>query len=364
MEEQAPAPPITSYEKALEALDISPHQLPPDPFAPSCNQFRLRPSEEAAIFIQRYLNPPPPWGLKINLSRTFLGPEKCLKLGQKLILNRTVTYLDLSMCDLEEKMSKDFFFCIERNFTLRHLNVNGNAIRDTGAIAAAKCIGNLESLHMASNEITDIGALAIADAVRVSGKIKTLSLRSNDITIYGLYKIMDALEPSLGLMPPEVQTLIAEKESPAPPPTETLSEPPESKRASVISGGVSGRQKEDGPPNPESGAAAAVGGEGPSKRVSETPVMGEAAPHSRRATVGDAESSGKPAVEKDDKAEKGEEEEEEEIPYNETLHTLWVDYNEPFPEQVLKNLNVILSKRIPQPPPGLLKKKGKGKKKK
>eukprot|EP00796_Vickermania_ingenoplastis_P010207 gene10207-7151_t len=313
---------ITSYEKALNAMDICPWQLPRDMFAPSVNQFRLRPSEEAAIAIQKYLNPPPPWGIKINLSRSFLGAEKCLRLGQKLILSKCVTYLDISMCDLEEKFAKDFFFCVERNSVLLHLNVNGNAVKDAGACAAAKCIGRLETLHIASNEITDVGAIAFADAIRVSGTIKTLNIRSNNISVYGLYKIMDALEPVFDQMPIEVQELVTQKEGPK---RETL--------------------QEENPTSNNASASEEVKGDDAKEKEITTPAATEqeGSADTNGDTVDDLVLTGLNDIE--------DVEEEEEIPYNENLHTLWVDYNDPFPQEMLKTLNLILAKRFPQPPP-------------
>lgn len=316
---------VSSFEKALEILNVAPTHLPPDPLAPNSYQFRLRPSEEAAILCQRYLNPPPPWGIKINLSRTFLGPEKCLEISRKLIVNKCVTYLDLSLCDLGEKASGKFFTYLEGNVTLRHLNVNGNAIKDFGAIGAAKCIKNLETLHVSSNEITDEGAIAIGDAVRLSANIKTLSIRNNKITLYGLFKIMDALEPVIDLMPLDFQNRLQNKkknlsshETPIP-----LDENEE----------LSDEVLENSESVPRESSQENPGNVGTTIALTEEAEIFE------------------------------EEEEVEEIPYNETLHTLWVDYNEPFPEHVLKSLNMILAKRFPQPPPGLIKKK-KGKQKK
>lgn len=331
MEEQnAVVVPVGSYEKAIEAMDIYPNQLAPDPLAPSCNQFRLRPSEEAAILLQQYLNPPPPWGIKINLAQSFIGPEKCLRLGQKMILNRCVTFLDLSLCDLDEPTAEKFFRCLERNTTLLHLSVNGNALKDSGACAAARCVPNLETLHIASNEISDVGACAIATAVKTSGKIKTLNLRNNNITIFGLYKLMDALEPSLGFIPESMQHDILAKDA-------------------LLTG------KEL--PLEHISIVADVENAAEDKQSVEDDGLEEAPPLDIKEE--------EPVEKADDVAQESEaahvDEEEEEIPFNGSLHTLWVDYNDPFPEEVLKSLNLILTKRLPQPPPGAGKKKGKKK---
>lgn len=313
----------SSFEKALEVMCITPSQLPPDPLAPSCQQYRLRPSEEASILSNRYLNPPPPWGIKINLHRSFIGPEKCLQLARKMILNQTVTYLDLSMCDMEAQAAVEFFKYLEKNRTLKHLNVNGNRLKDDGACAAAKCISKLETLHIASNDVTDIGILAIADEVRISKSIKSLNVRNNHMTIYGLYKIMDALEPSFGLMPPDAQDFINAKE----------------KEVSTLLFKSSSTPHE-----------ASIEDE-----LLETVVEDSASTTGnslKNILVFDAENT-----EKEENNDEDKESVERGKRYNETLHTLWVDYNCTFPEEILKSLNTILAKRFPLPPPGTIKKK-------
>lgn len=181
------------FKQAIDTIEDS--TVAVDPNAPSCNAWRLRPSEEAAVLVERYLNPPPRWGKKIDLSLLFLGPEKCALIGRMLILNRTVTSLDLSMCDMQEEAAVNFFTCIKRNQCLKHLNVNGNNIGDKGAIAAAECICNLETLHMSCNNIHDNGAVAISSFLRMSNKIRSLNLRANRITAYGVYKLISSLEP-------------------------------------------------------------------------------------------------------------------------------------------------------------------------
>lgn len=325
---------VSSYEKALEVMCVIPSQLPVDPLSPSCHQFRLRPSEEAAILVNRFLNPPPPWGVKINLHRSFIGSEKCLQLGLKMILNQTVTFLDLSFCDLEEQAAEAFFMYLERNRTLKHLNVSGNNIKDSGACAAAKCVGNLETLHLASTEITDAGAIALADQVRESKTIKTLNIRNNHITMYGLYKLMDTLEPAFELMPSDIKELISLKEKEI---STTSSQSPSK---------INDTSAEDYP----------------LETITEEPIStNDQLPSGN--SVSDAEKVGKQENEIDKEQREDEEVcEEEEKSYNESLHTLWVDYNSFFPEEVMKSLNCILAKRFPVPPPGAIKKK-KGRKK-
>ncbi|CCW65570.1 unnamed protein product [Phytomonas sp. EM1] len=183
-----------SFEEAIRLIE---NESPQNEEKPSAkNKFRLRPSEELALLIADYLNPPPPRGTKINLSRSFLGSERCTFLGRKLNLSRTVTFLDISMCDIQEDAAERFFSLIKHNAVLRHVNINCNAIGDKGAVAAAECFAHLETLHASSNGITDCGASQIAEALVSSTTMKTLNLRCNKITKVGMTKLMQALDPS------------------------------------------------------------------------------------------------------------------------------------------------------------------------
>lgn len=208
------------FTEALAKIETG--VVPQDPDAPTLHKYRLRPSEEAAILAKLYECPPKPWGIKINLGGLFLGEAKCCTIGRKLILNTTVTYLDLSFCDMQENGSVEFFSCIRRNRTLRHLNLNGNYIGDKGAEAAASCLPQLESLHISSNSITDTGALAIIKALPLSKRIKHLNLRNNSITLEVIKQLISCLEPSestaelpdkLGVVVDEITLQIKEGEN-------------------------------------------------------------------------------------------------------------------------------------------------------
>ncbi|KAH9600514.1 Leucine-rich repeat [Trypanosoma melophagium] len=293
-----------AYKRVIEAIETA--AIPPDPDAPSCNMWRLRPSEEVAHAMQRYLNPPPRWGLNLSLSSMFLGSEKCISIGRKLILNNTVTTIDISMCDMQDKGAVEFFSCLKRNKCLKHLNVDGNYIGDKGAIAAAKCIQNLETLHMSCNDIHDEGAIAIASSLRISSKIKTINLRANRITFYGAYKLIDALEPIL----PRISLELAEK--------------------------ISARE---------------------SSRVTEgdevTSLSIKSYPAGLLEGSGDIDNDITPEGMVESK------ENNKDFPievYNETLHTLWLRENVDIPEDFFKLLDTILVKRFPQPPKGVSKK--------
>lgn len=290
----------TTFDRAIAAIETA--TCGPDEGAPSCNEYRLRPSEQAALLLDRSLHPPPPWGIKINMSRSFLGPEKCILLGKKLMLNKTVTYLDISMCDMQEEAGEKFFLCLQDNTMLKHLCVNGNYLGDRGAIAAAPCLKKLESFHCASNGITDVGAAALADGMRRSATLKTLSVRNNRITIEGIQKLIDAL-----LEPPADEA--------------AQEDPPAGDAENAESAG-----------NPESikNPPVILSGEGMEGEVlHDSPVEGP--------TKAEGDLTAADTI-------------VEEPTFNETLHTLWIDQNVAIPEDVFLQLATILAKRFPKPP--------------
>ncbi|KAG8344179.1 putative leucine-rich repeat protein (LRRP) [Trypanosoma vivax] len=281
------------YNRAIETIETA--VIAPHPDSTSCFASRLRPSEEAALIINCYLNPPPPWGIKLNCSSMFWGSEKCVNIAQKLILNHTVTSLDLSMCDLQENEAVVFFSCLRRNTCLKHLCMNGNCIGDKGAVAAAQCVGNLETLHMSCNGICDNGAVALASSLRQSEKIKTLNLRGNRISLYGAYMLVSALEAVLDLFSQNIRSSILAFDFVLCSSSELNSE----------------------------------------KLTKEREQMSMDKSDSKDCYVSVRANKEK---------------------LNESLHTLWLRHNDGIPEELFKVLDKVLSKRFPQPPKGISKK--------
>nr|CCD13743.1 unnamed protein product [Trypanosoma congolense IL3000] len=293
----------SAYKKVIETIEVA--TIAPDPSVPDIFAWRLRPSEEAIIAYNRSLNPPEPWGIKLNCSSMFWGADKCINIGRKLILNNNVTSLDISLCDMQEEGAVVFFSCLERNRCLRHLNVDGNFIGDRGAVAASKCIKNLETFHASCNNIHDAGAIALASSLLDSAVIKTLNLRGNRITAFGVYKLISALEPVFDTLPPALQVSISAEQEKYEAITEKL---------------VPTHRKQ----------------------LSSTELS------SSRFDVDESLLLMKECDQIDEKPEER---------LNTTLHTLWIRQNDDIPEELFKILEKILQKRVPQLQKGLSKKK-------
>ena len=78
------------------------------------------------------------------------------------------------------------------NNNLKVLDLNANEISFKGCEAIAKYLKSpncsLESLHLATNKVSDYGAKAIAQAISQNKSLVHLDLTYNDIKDYGLFQ--------------------------------------------------------------------------------------------------------------------------------------------------------------------------------
>lgn len=204
-----------AVEEAARAIHTA--TLPVNPKDPSNGilAWRLRPSEMRALAIQEFQEPPPEWGLKVNLANMYIGAQHTSTIAHALILNHTVTTVDLSCCDMGTNAAIELMHCLERNKTLKHLNISGNLIGPEGGVKAASSLLNkLETLHLACNELGDVGGAAIAEALRYSTTLKFLNLRGNHMRLYTLYSLMESLDPTLhSRLSDEMKTELASSRS-------------------------------------------------------------------------------------------------------------------------------------------------------
>ncbi|CAD2218393.1 hypothetical protein AGDE_13580 [Angomonas deanei] len=299
----------TSYDDAIAVLNI----VEPDPETKVLKP-RLRPSEEAALLVEKYNNPTPPWGKKISLAGSLLGKEKCLVIGRKLLLNSTVTFLDLSMCDMRDA-APEFFRCVARNNTLKHLSVNANYIGDEGAIAAAPSLLRLEELHLCSNQITDKGVDALCDVLRKSETMKTLTLRENQISVHGICKLIGALECVDELYSDSLKAVLAEHIAVG--------------KTDEVADNVNEEVATSNEDNKTDEAPSELDKNNEEKQPEDSQTPKKEAEH----------------------------------PFNTVLYTLWIQGNPGWNNEAQTILNTILAKRVPQPPKLPGKKKSKKAKK-
>ena len=110
-------------------------------------------------------------------------------LANSMLHNNCLVHLSLKACRLGDNGVKKLCHVLEvknrRNTRtpppLRHLDLAGNAITDTGAVALGRVLGQqhntlLEELILCWNGIADVGAQAIANALRTNTTLKKLDL--------------------------------------------------------------------------------------------------------------------------------------------------------------------------------------------
>ena len=79
------------------------------------------------------------------------------------------------------------------------MNLRGNEITDTGAIALASALEkspSMTTLDLSCNQITDAGAIALASAVKKNRSMTNLNLSENWITDAGAIALASAVEKS------------------------------------------------------------------------------------------------------------------------------------------------------------------------
>jgi hypothetical protein len=378
--------------------------LPTNPRDPSNGilAWRIRPSEMRATAVQDYLEPPPEWGLKVNLANMYIGPNHTRVIAHALILNHTVTTLDLSFCDMGTDAAIELAHCLERNTTLKHLNVTGNLIGPEGGASAASLLKKLETLHIACNELRDEGAAPIADALKASTTIKFLNVRGNNIRLHTLYRMIEALDPTVFTqLSDELKTELAtsraairEDEAKAKArkrqaakeattasqnhyPASHVSSPllttanigsPSSERGSVseIQGATPNLMRRQSVSsflassqnNGESSASPQESGFATKKGRSRHALSLE-----RAENDGDGTSRHSPATVAVERPLSPIGAPPAGAPKCSSCNALWVHGNlDPVPKELLDHLNKILTTRVPQPPDGLNAKKKKGKK--
>lgn len=130
--------------------------------------------------------------LKVNEALTSLAfhsmdlaNEERLLLGESLaatlLVNKTLTTLDLSSNSLRDNSATAIAEALQGNTTLTTLNFHGNKITDAGAVAIADAIANnqsLQELDLSNNRYTDITANAFIRSMKLNQFLTHLNLDS------------------------------------------------------------------------------------------------------------------------------------------------------------------------------------------
>ncbi|KAL1248329.1 hypothetical protein QQF64_021647 [Cirrhinus molitorella] len=166
----------------------------------------------------------------LSLADNSISSKGIKPLSRALLVNRTLTNLDLRGNNIGAKGAKTLCEALKMNQVLVSVNLQNNHIEDEGARALAevlqsnrklttlnvqkngigpegvKKIGEaltknqtLQDLNVSSNHLGDLGTVALAQALMVNHILHTLSLQSNSVSDRGIKALSHALQSNRGL---------------------------------------------------------------------------------------------------------------------------------------------------------------------
>jgi Ran GTPase-activating protein (RanGAP) involved in mRNA processing and transport len=140
--------------------------------------------------------------VKLNLERNCLGEFGIDVIADALRVNTTITNLNLSLNNLEEYGTQKIIDALYMNTTITKLNLSSNWLGENGALVIAEAlyvITTLRSLNLSHNYLrrnsfsSEIGIIAIANALCKNESITELDLEHNKIELNGARELSKAL---------------------------------------------------------------------------------------------------------------------------------------------------------------------------
>ena len=122
------------------------------------------------------------------------------KLARALLLNRTLTFLDLSFNEIREAGAAALGEALPRNCSLSHLYLSANGIGDSGTASLGEGLKSnctLTRLYLSENRIRDPGAEALGKAMQSNHNLTHLHLHTNYIGDLGAAALARALESTV-----------------------------------------------------------------------------------------------------------------------------------------------------------------------
>ncbi|XP_067234146.1 NLR family CARD domain-containing protein 3 isoform X2 [Chanodichthys erythropterus] len=166
----------------------------------------------------------------LSLADNLISSKGVKPLSRALLVNRTLTALDLRGNNIGAKGAKTLCEALKMNQVLVSVNLQSNHIEDEGARALAEVLQSnrklttlnlqkngigpegvkkiadaltknqtLQDLNVSSNHLGDLGTVALAQALMVNHVLHTLSLQSNSVSDRGIKALSHALQSNRGL---------------------------------------------------------------------------------------------------------------------------------------------------------------------
>nr|XP_017500571.2 NLR family CARD domain-containing protein 3 isoform X3 [Manis javanica] len=153
---------------------------------------------------------------RISLAENKIGNKGAKALARSLLVNTSLTALDLRSNSIGPQGAKALADALKRNRTLASLrpppcphSLQSNTIRDDGTRSVAEALAanrTLSALHLQKNTIGPRGAQCMADALKQNRSLKELMFSSNSIGDGGAQALAEALKVNQGLESLDLQS--------------------------------------------------------------------------------------------------------------------------------------------------------------
>ncbi|XP_028825590.1 NLR family CARD domain-containing protein 3 [Denticeps clupeoides] len=135
--------------------------------------------------------------VSINLQNNHIEDEGARALAEVLQSNRKLISLNLQKNSITADGVKRIAESLKKNQTLKELNISSNQVGDAGAAALAQALTinhSLQSLRLQSSSVSDRGVTALTQALRLNHGLTSLILRENSVRVDGARALARALQ--------------------------------------------------------------------------------------------------------------------------------------------------------------------------
>ncbi|XP_037669453.1 LOW QUALITY PROTEIN: NLR family CARD domain-containing protein 3 [Choloepus didactylus] len=146
---------------------------------------------------------------KLSLAENQIGNKGARALARSLLVNRSLTALDLRCNNIGPPGAKALADALKINRTLASLSLQSNTIKDDGARSMAEALASsraLSVLHLQKNTIGPLGARQMAHALKQNRSLKELMFSSNSLGDEGTKALAEALKVNQGLESLDLQS--------------------------------------------------------------------------------------------------------------------------------------------------------------
>ncbi|XP_056392015.1 NLR family CARD domain-containing protein 3 isoform X1 [Hyla sarda] len=132
----------------------------------------------------------------LDLHSNIIGPNGARALAEALRNNQVLLSLNLHNNRIKSEGAQQLALALRVNRKLKALNIKKNCIEAEGAESLASSLKEnqvLQELWLSSNSLGDHGAAALAEALPVNSSLVSLDLQSNSISNHGLKSLTSGL---------------------------------------------------------------------------------------------------------------------------------------------------------------------------